>query len=54
MRKDPYKDLIFVKTRGYTNTLHISRIAKDVLGKKLAAIEWMDGYAFEVVMQQVT
>lgn len=49
-RISPYKQLIFLKTTGYSEIQKLHERARNALGRSLAAVEWMDSYAFGAVI----
>ncbi|EAR83770.1 FAD linked oxidase family protein (macronuclear) [Tetrahymena thermophila SB210] len=53
VKKAIEKNLLFIKTSSFQNILQIHNIAKSEIGKNLAAIEWMDSYAYKAVMENI-
>lgn len=53
VKKAIERDLIFIKTNSYSKIMKIHHLAKEVIGKNLAAIEWMDSYAYKAVMENI-
>ncbi len=39
-----------IKVNGFDKVLSVYSISKEVLGKNLVAIEYMDGFAFNIVV----
>ena len=48
---EKFRNLFVIKTDSYEKVMRIFENAKTILGRNLAAIEWMDGHAYWVVQR---
>ncbi|KRX06433.1 FAD-linked oxidase-like, C-terminal [Pseudocohnilembus persalinus] len=48
-KQDKFRNLIYVNCQSYNDVLQVYKTARQTLNKNLAAIEWMDSWAFNAV-----
>lgn len=45
-RKSKFKEIVLCKLHDYNGVLNVWSSVSEVLGRSLAAVEWMDSYAY--------
>ncbi len=51
--KETNKTVVFLRVSDYDEVIKLERIAKSTLGRNLSALEYMDAYSYDMVMNQL-